>query len=65
MLQTQKAYKQRPLDMDKVQALEEEYQQLDGKYIETIAGQHIKLPGTIANRMDELKKEYLEKYGAK
>ncbi|WP_037563082.1 hypothetical protein [Sporolactobacillus terrae] len=65
LIRIQRAYKQKPIDLSKVQPLEDEYQQLDGKYIENIAGQHIKLPGLIANRMDELKKEYLEKYGAK
>lgn len=60
----QRGYKQRPVDLGKIHKLEEEYQQLDGKYIDNIAGQRVKLPGMIANRMDELKKEYLEKYGA-
>ncbi|UAK17568.1 hypothetical protein [Sporolactobacillus terrae] len=64
LFQIQKAYKQRPLDMGKIQALEEEYQKLNGRSTKNIVGQNIKVPGAIETRMDELKKEYIEKYGA-
>ncbi|WP_037581458.1 hypothetical protein [Sporolactobacillus terrae] len=65
LLRIQNAYKRRPFELDKVHALEAEYQALDGKYIKNVAGQNVKVPGTIEMLMDKLKKEYLEKCGAK
>lgn len=51
-------------DRSHLEAMEKEYESLNGGYIKNIVGQHIKIPGKIAERMDQLKKEYLASTGA-
>lgn len=52
----QEESRKRPTNRKRVDYLQEQFQELDGKYI--------KVPGKIAERMDKLKKQYLKQRGA-